>query len=352
MRLMSARQLLLLTIAVAEAAAAAPAGSSPAAMQAVADATGAGLQADAARAVSLLRDIPAAEFRGPDKEFRSCMERRFGGSRWRPPAAKPSDPFARRVLFAYQVYWRAALLRRDDRATAETALLATLRRLLGREDIAEMDALEPELANRLRKSGLYSLQGMTGALRELMLWSKHETREVRVQLPEEAHTTTVMLLDDFSSLGWSDFATCHRRGTGGWATSDALFAVRPRYANLDGEVFRVTFLGHETQHFADYARFPGLAPWELEYRAKLTELALADETRASVLRKFTEDQGDDPQSPHAFANKRVLAALRQRLALPADAPLDATAVSTLQSAAAAELRADSERREHARNLAN
>ena len=150
--------------------AAAPAGSSPAAMQAVADATGAGLQADAARAVSLLRDIPAAEFRGPDKEFRSCMERRFGGSRWRPPAAKPSDPFARRVLFAYQVYWRAALLRRDDRATAETALLATLRRLLGREDIAEMDALEPELANRLRKSGLYSLQGMTGPLRELMLW--------------------------------------------------------------------------------------------------------------------------------------------------------------------------------------
>jgi hypothetical protein len=153
-----------------------------------------------------------------------------------------------------------------------------------------------------------------------------------------------MLLDDFSSLGWSDFATCHRRGTGGWATTDALFAVRPRYTNLDGEVFRVTFLGHETQHFADYARFPGLASWELEYRAKLTELALADETRASVLRKFTEDQGDDPQSPHAYANKRVLAALRQRLALPADAPLDGVDVSTLQAVASDELREDSRRR--------
>jgi hypothetical protein len=280
------------------------------------------------------------------------MERRFGGSRWRPPTPTPSDPFARRVLRAYQDYWRAALLRRDDRTTAEAALLATLQRLLGRDDLADMDALEPELASRLRQSGLYSLQGMTGPLRELMLWSKQEALDVRVQLPEEAHTTTVMLLDDFSSLGWSDFATCHRRGTGGWATTDALFAVRPRYANLDGEVFRVTFLGHETQHFADYSRFPGLAQWELEYRAKLTELALTNETRASVLGKFTEDQGDDPQSPHAYANKRVLAALRQRLALPVDAPLDALDVSTLQSAAAAELRADSERRQHARNLTN
>jgi hypothetical protein len=263
-----------------------------------------------------------------------------------------SDVFARHALAAYQTYWRAALMQPTVRQEAEATLLVALRHLLARNELADMDALEPVLAGRLRQSGYYSLQGMTGPLRELMLWSKQDAREIRVELPEGAHTTKVMLLDDFSSLGWSDFATCHRRGTGGWATSDALFAVRPRYASLDGEVFRVTFLGHETQHFADYSRFPGLAQWELEYRAKLTELALTNETRASVLGKFTEDQGDDPQSPHAYANKRVLAALRQRLALPVDAPLDALDVSTLQSAAAAELRADSERREHARNLAN
>jgi hypothetical protein len=177
-----------------------------------------------------------------------------------------------------------------------------------------------------------------------MLWSTQETRQMRVELPEETHTTKVMVLDDFSSLGWSDFATCGRRGTGGWATTDALFAVRPRYANMDGEEFRVTFLGHETQHFADYARFPGLVQWQLEYRAKLTELALAVETRPRVLRKFTEDQGDNPESAHAYANKRVLTALRQRLALPTDAPLDSVDIPTLQAAAADELRADSRRR--------
>ena len=128
---------------------------------------------------------------------------------------------------------------------------------------------------RLRHPVIYSLQGMTGPLRELMLWStQDDAGGSRRSFRKEAHTTKVMLLDDFSSLGWSDFATCERRSTGGWATSEALFAVRPRYATIDDEEFRVSFLGHETQHFADYERFPGLPQWELEYRAKLTELAL------------------------------------------------------------------------------
>jgi hypothetical protein len=313
-------------------------------MQAVADATGAALQANAARAMKLLRAVPASAFNGPEKEFRDCMEQRFGQKTWRRPASAQSDDFARRALATYQLYWRAALMQPTVRKNAEATLLVALQQLLAREDLADMDALEPVLAERLHQAGYYSLQGMTGPLRELMLWSKQDTREIRVELPEGAHTTKVMLLDDFSSLGWSDFATCHRRGTGGWATNDALFAVLPRYANIEGEEFRVTFLGHETQHFADYTRFPGLPQWELEYRAKLTELALAVESRSNVLRKFTEDQGDDPEAPHAYANKRVLAALRHRLALPADAPLDTVDVAVLQAAAVEELREDSRRR--------
>ena len=334
---------ILFTLAVAEAAAGA-APSSPAAMQAVAEATGAGLQADAARAIRRLREVPSNQFAGDDLTFRRCMEQRFGTARWHPSLAAMSDPFARRALAAYQSYWRAALLQPAAREKAETTLLATLRRLLARKDLADMDALEPVLQVRLRESGYYSLEGMTGPLRELMLWSAQETREVRVVLPEGTHTTRVMLLDDFASLGWSAFATCDQRSTGGWATTEALFAVRPRYKNIEDEEFRVSFLGHETQHFSDYERFPGLPQWELEYRAKLTELAQADETRAQVLRKFDEDQGDDPSSPHAYANKRVLAAVRRRLTLPEGAPLDAVDVATLQAAAADELREDSRRR--------
>jgi hypothetical protein len=315
---------------------------------AVASAIGAALQGDAGRAVRLLREVPENEFAPADRPFRACMLRRFDDGTAETEPSGLGDPFARQALDLYRAYWRASLLRPEARPAAEATLLRELRRLLQREDAADLDALEPELKGRLEESGYHALLGVTLPLRELMLWTKQQKRAVRVELPEGVHTTEVVYLDDFVSLGWSYYATCGRRGTGGWATDKALYAVVPRYKDLDGEEFRVSFLGHETQHFADYGRFPGLPQWELEYRAKLTELAYANTTRASVLRKFTEDQGDDPQSPHAYADKRVLDALRRRLALPANASLEAVPGPRLRAAAADELRADSQRKAAAR----
>jgi hypothetical protein len=317
--------------------------SSPPAERAVAEATGAALQADGRRAVSLLRRVPEREFDSEDRAFRACMLDRFGGA----PGIERSglaDPFARQTLDAYRTYWSAVLSRPSARAEAEATLLRALRHSLGRDDFADFDALEPALVERLERSGFHALLGRTLPLLELMLWSQQETRSIRVELPEGAHVTDVVFLDKFASLGWADYATCGRRGAGGWATAQALHAVVPRYSSLNGEEFRVSFLGHETQHFVDLARFPSLAPWELEYRAKLVELARADATRARVLRKLTEDQGDDPGSPHAYANKRVLAALRQRLGLPPGGRLDVVAARRLRAVAADELRADTQRR--------
>jgi len=314
----------------------------------VAAAIGAALQGDAGRAVRLLREVPENEFAPADRTFRACMLRRFDDEAADAESSGLGDAFAREALDHYRTYWRASLLRPEARPAAEASLLRELRRLLRREDAADLDALEPELKDRLAESGYHALLGVTLPLHELRLWTKQDTRALKVELPEGVHTTEVVYLDDFASLGWSYYATCGRRGTGGWATDKALYAVVPRYKDLDGEEFRVSFLGHETQHFADYARFPGLPQWELEYRAKLTELAYADSTRASVLRKFTEDQGDDPRSPHAYADKRVLDALRRRLGLPPSASLDTVPGPRLRGAAADELRADSQRKAAAR----
>ena len=104
----------------------------------------------------------------------------------------------------------------------------------------------------------------------------------------------------------------------------------------------MTFLGHETQHFADMARFPDLEPWQMEYRAKLVELAQAEETRERVLSKFREDQGDDPASPHSYANRRVLRSLEERLGVSA-ADLSTIELSRLHSAAIDELRENTRR---------
>ena len=62
----------------------------------------------------------------------------------------------------------------------------------------------------------------------------------------------------------------------------------PAYKSLDAETFSVRFLAHETQHFADKYNFGHLESWELEYRAKLTELALAVSSQDSTLSGFAK----------------------------------------------------------------
>ena len=97
--------------------------------------------------------------------------------------------------------------------------------------------------------------------------------------------------------------------TGGWAKPDALYAVRASY-DLASEEFYVSYLAHEGQHFADYARYPMLEQPELEYRAKLTEIALSTTTTATLLANFASLGGDSRDSPHAFAARRVTIALQ------------------------------------------
>jgi hypothetical protein len=104
-------------------------------------------------------------------------------------------------------------------------------------------------------------------------------------------------------------ATCGVAQTGGWAKPDALYAVRASY-DLASEEFRVSYLAHEGQHFADYARYPMLEQPELEYRAKLTEIALSTTTTATLLANFASLGGDSRDSPHAFAARRVTIALQ------------------------------------------
>lgn len=321
-------------LALLAAASAAPAVPSDLVIRA----SGAALQADARGALEILKDADPSSMDAEDARFVACMRQRFAG----PDASKPAGgTLADRALAIYSSYWRAALMAPETREEQERRLEASLRGLLHAGASADLDSL---LEQRIRSNGGHSLEGRTGLLRELMLWDRQDEKMVDVQLPEGAYRVKVFLLDGFRSFGWSHYATCGRRATGGWTTNDALYAVVPRYKSLDSEEFRVSFLGHEAQHFADKSRFRDLKPWELEYRAKLTELALADQTRTKILAKFIEDQGDDPQSPHSFANKKLLGDLVSRLGLRDSDELLKADPSRIEAAATATLREDSARR--------
>jgi hypothetical protein len=147
-----------------------------------------------------------------------------------------------------------------------------------------------------------------------MVLRKQESKIHDVALPEGSHQVRVELLDDFVSRGWSYYARCGRGSAGGWVGQDRIYAVAPSFAaGLDSDAFRASLLGHETQHFADLKHFPELQPWELEYRAKFTELWTARETLPKLLEKFASSQSDDKDAPHTYANKQVLSTLRARL---------------------------------------
>jgi len=83
--------------------------------------------------------------------------------------------------------------------------------------------------------------------------------------------------------------------------------------DLSSERYRVSLLDHESQHFADYPRFPKLAQTDLEYRAKLTELALAHESQAELLAMFSAGAKRDRALPHPFAEWWVIKRIGDRL---------------------------------------
>ncbi len=319
-----------------------PISTTAAAQAALGAADGAILNADSGGAIRALRSVPAAEFAGDDAANRECVLGRLDAPAPVHVTTGIDDAWVRNVLATYQDYWWRAMATPRDRDALEATLLKDLKGLLGTRAAGAKDfeALDADLSAELEKRGYHSLRGRTAPLLELMLWRTQESRDYDVALPEGPQRVRVEILDDFVSGGWNHYASCGKSGTGGWTGEDRLFAVRGSYKSLEGENFRVSYLGHEAQHFADKRRFPGLADWELEYRAKLVELSMAEETREKLLRRFTAAQSDDPGSPHAYANKRVIAALTG--ALGAD-PLSA-APERLRQAARSVLIEDSRQR--------
>lgn len=288
--------------------------SAQSAEDAATSAIGAALQANAASAVKILLGVPSSAFVGEDIEWRSCMIDRFGPSA-RPAVPAVDDPWIAELAQIYLAYWQRSLTRIAERVQAEEELRNALIELLGRSPGTEpdFDTLEKGIAAEAQKRGFHALFGVTAPLREFMAWRKQTVEQRQVHLPEGPYSVKVTFMDDFAIRGWGYYATCGRRSTGGWATEEGLFAVVPAYKSLDDETFSVRFLAHETQHFADKHRFGHLESWELEYRAKLTELALAGSIQDSTLQRICENRSHVNDSSHAYADFHVIRDMGQHL---------------------------------------
>ena len=197
-------------------------------------------------------------------------------------------------LAAYQSYWRAALLRATTaREKAEATLCSPRCAVFWRATTLPRWMRSSRSSQvRLRESGHYSLQGMTGPLRELMLWSTQDEREVRVAAAgrnahDESHAARRFLEPRLERL--RDLRTARAPAAGRRAMRCSPCARATQRSTTRSSALAFSGTRRSTSPITNASR--GSPQWELEYRAKLTELAHADETRASVLRKFDRGSG-------------------------------------------------------------
>jgi hypothetical protein len=325
--------------------------STSAAQDAIGASTSAILQGNSAGALKALRKISPTQFFGSDAGYRTCMLGRF--DRGRPPSlvGNIDDPFVRGIIKNYQIYWWHTLNAPAKREALEAQLLQRLRIRLGvmASGAHDMDAMEKLLDIAVKARGYHAIVGRTPPLLELMVWKTEDIRYYDVALPESSLAVKVVLMRAFVSRGWSYYGRCGRGGAAGWVGDDAVYAVASAY-DLESEEYRASLLAHEAQHFADKQKFPELSSWELEFRAKLAELWAAEKTQKNLLTKFKESQSDLVDSPHTYANKRVLTALRKQLGGDETINLEALSVSQLKDAARTVLVEDSAHRLRARNF--
>lgn len=226
------------------------------------------------------------------------------------------DPFITRLYAHYTAYWRSSLLDPESERASRKVLVAKLDKLSkekGRKaGLGEvfagpsLDKLEASLIEAARKEGYHLLMGRTSPLRELLIWTKEEKENYQIKLPSESFSVDVVFAQEFLSYGWLGYATFNKSHTGGWNNvGDTIYRVSAK-PEEDNEWFRVSLLGHEGRHVSDRKRYEGLDNWIGEYRAKLTELLLAEKTFWHLLQQFRNEAQDTPSVPHSYASYRLL----------------------------------------------
>jgi hypothetical protein len=90
-----------------------------------------------------------------------------------------------------------------------------------------------------------------------------------------------------------------------------------------------------------------LSSADLEYRAKLTELAFSVKTTTQLLNDFTRKSAINPEAPHAYANYRVTrdlyAAIKQAELPGSSDPWSQVSTARVNRAARSLLEADTNR---------
>lgn len=234
---------------------------------------------------------------------------------------KTTDTLAIAIVKLFHSYWRTVVLDNKAIEKANTKLEnkfvdllvenKNVRNEIPRDILNEN--LREYLMDLLTQKGFYSnAMDKTQNLYELFLWTKQTEKIYDIKLPETDIKVKVVFMEDFISKGWFDYVTFGKTYAGGWATQDALYCLKEAY-DISSETFKVSYLKHEAQHFADYISFPLLKQTDLEYRAKLTELSSAKEIIYDVISVFIRRSEKNKEFAHQFAQYCLIRELSKKI---------------------------------------
>jgi hypothetical protein len=275
--------------------------------------------ADVASALKLLPD-DTVNLLQRDRDFVENFRNRFAFEYDKSDFREKYSSEIDSLLYIFVDYWRASLLNPGKNMDA----------VLWRNVVAYFQrTMQPDKGKRINfanrnhyyrkyisSKNLYSVHRIrkTGKLLDLMVWRNQTDTIFTVDLYDEQLQTRVVFMNDFIVSGWMYYATLERHRAGGWAERDGVFCVASSY-DLESEKFSVSFLSHEGRHYNDYKqfRFPVLRGADLEYRAKLTELSLAQTTLFDLLGHFIAFSNKTSANPHPRANYAVISTLSKAL---------------------------------------
>ncbi|HWO76749.1 MAG TPA: hypothetical protein VNM69_12740 [Bacillus sp. (in: firmicutes)] len=247
------------------------------------------------------------------QRFREDLFERFFA--WKPTFPKPPIPKKLQpFLDCYFSYLSQVLLQQIERKQAEEKLAQNLSMLVKKPG-STMEELEGDIKILFEKEGFHFLGGKTEPFYGPYIWTANEEREYEVEIPLGKQRLKVIFMHGFILRGWLDFATCGRRGAGGWAKKEELYCVYEAYKDiLDSSKFQVSYLKHEAQHADDFKRFPGLKSFELEYRAKLVELIYEETPR--IINQLIAEADQNPDFPHHYSSYLIVEDIEKLSGIP------------------------------------
>lgn len=251
-----------------------------------------------------LLDVDTNLLSKEDIAFKNTFENRFKYKVDRDTMANQTSNSIDSLLAIFKVYWRSSLLNPDQDYNSK--LMGDLRTFFISNQGPINDSLNIDscIQNFVSKEGYYALYGKVGKLHDLLIWQTQKDSIYTFSIRSEELSVKVVFLEDFITRGWVYYATV-KESIGGWAESDALYCVKESY-DIESDWFKIHYLAHEGKHFSDYKTFPNLSGYDLEYRAKLTELSVAQETLYELIEQFINISNYESENQHPLANYFVI----------------------------------------------